>query len=113
MARGTRKRRPAALPTKPKHNWANKLTRESRQRDRLLDKGQENFFRYDMEDILRGAEVPLERATGYIATLFAKGSRQGVEDAKEFATAKMEEGLYDENTLKTVLRLIENYSTWR
>jgi hypothetical protein len=89
------------------------LTRESRQRDRFLDKGQENYFRYDMEDLLRAAEVPHEQWGAYISTLFAKGTRQGLEDAKEFAEAKLTEGLYDDKTHQTIQRLLDNYSTWR
>jgi hypothetical protein len=113
MARGTRRRRPQPKRRKPKHNWTNKLTRESRQRDKFLDKGKENYFRYDLEDILRAAEVPADQWSGFISTLFAKGTRLGLEEAQEFAEEKREEGLYDEETHEKVLRLLGNFATWR
>ena len=98
---------------KPKHNWSNKLTRESRRRDRMLDKSKENYFKYDMEDLLKKGKVPEERRASVIATMFAKGSRGTLQDAKDFAEEKRTEGLLDEATFKSVLNLLEGYSTWR
>jgi hypothetical protein len=100
-------------PTKAKHNWTNKLTRESRRRDKLLDKGRENYFKYDLEDILVRAEVPQERQLAFVGSVFAKGSRLGIEDAKEFVKEKQAEGMFPEAVATKILQLIENYATWR
>jgi len=100
-------------PQKPKHNWVNKNTRASRQRDRMLDKSKENYFKYDMADLLTKAGVPEERRAALAATLFAKGSRGTVQDAKDFAKEKLDEGILTEPTYRSIINLLEGYSTWR
>jgi hypothetical protein len=111
--KGPVNRGPGSPPPKPKHNWTNKLTRESRRRDRMLDKGKENYFKYDMEDLLKKSKVPEERRLALAATLFAKGSRGLLQDAKDFAKEKLVEGMYDEGTYKQILVLLDGYSIWR
>ena len=100
-------------PPKPKHNWVNKLTRESRARERMLDKSKENYFKYDMEDLLKKHEVPEERRLSLAATIFAKGSRSTTEEAKQFVKEKQTEGLITEALAKAITNLIDGYSTWR
>lgn len=100
-------------PRKPKHNWVNRLSRESRKRTKMLDKSRENYFRYDMEEILGRSTVPPEQQGALIASIFARGARQTTQDAKDFAKEKLNEGVYDEPTFKAIVNLIEGYSTWR
>ncbi len=114
MARGTRSRRPQRRRRKPKHNWTNKTTRASRQKDYFLDQGKANYFKYDMEKILGDAEVEEDHWGSTIATMFAKGIRTGVDDAKDFARSKFEDDeLYDEETLEKILKLLDRYGTYR
>jgi len=100
-------------PPKPKHNWINKLSRDSRQRERMLDKSKENYFKYDMEDLLKKHEMPEERRGSLIATIFAKGSRGTTQDAKDFVKEKLTEGLLTEPLAKAITNMIDGYSTWR
>lgn len=79
----------------------------------MLDKGKENYFRYDMEDLLKKTKVPEERQPALISTIFAKGSRGTTQDAKDYAKEKLDEGDIDEATYRSILGLIEGYSTWR
>jgi len=104
---------PGGAPPKPKHNWVNKLSRDSRQRERMLDKSKENYFKYDMEDLLKKHEVPEERRLSLAATIFAKGSRGTTQDAKDFIKEKLTEGILTEPLHKAILVLIDGYSTWR
>ena|SRR5687767_2155150 len=105
--------KPAGGPVKQKHNWVNKLTRESRTRERMLDKSKENYFKYDMEDLLKKHEVPEERRLSLAATIFAKGSRTTTQEAKDFVKEKQTEGLITEALAKAITNLIDGYSTWR
>src|ERR1041385_7944590 len=105
--------KPAGAPIKQKHNWVNKLNRDSRQRDRMLDKSKENYFKYDMEDLLKKHEVPEERRLSLAATIFAKGSRGTTQDAKDFIKEKQQEGLITEALAKAITNLVDGYSTWR
>lgn len=104
---------PGSPPPKPKHNWINKLSRDSRQRERMLDKSRENYFKYDMEDLLRKSEVPEERRLSLAATIFAKGSRGTTQQAKDYAKEKLTEGVLTEPLYRQILTLIDGYSTWR
>jgi hypothetical protein len=101
------------MPWRPKHNWSNKTHRESRQRAKMLDKGRENYFKYDMEEILEASTVPEEKRMSFTATLFAKGSRQDIDTAKDFVDAKTKEGFIEGDTAKSIVKLIDRYATWR
>lgn len=105
--------KPAGGPVKQKHNWVNKLSRDSRQRGRMLDKSKENYFKYDMEDLLKKSEVVEERRLSLAATIFAKGSRGTTDEAKEYAKEKLDEGVITEPVYKQIIILIDGYSTWR
>jgi hypothetical protein len=106
-------RGPGTSPRPPKHNWVNKTTRASRQRERMLDKSKENYFKYDMEDLLKRSPVPVEKRASIAATIFAKGSRTSVQEAKDYVKAKLEEGVFDDATFRHVMDMIDRYSTWR
>ncbi len=100
-------------PRPPKHNQQNRQTRESRSRSRLLDKGKQNYFKYDLEDILGRSTTPAEMHGSIIQTLWSKGTRDGVDAAREFLKEKHDEGSVDDETRRFIDKAIERYSTTR
>ncbi|MBW3581986.1 MAG: hypothetical protein KY455_02710 [Euryarchaeota archaeon] len=96
-----------------KHNEANRQTRESRQRSNMLHKGRENYFRYDVEDLLRAHELPEERVLPIAQTLLSKGSRLGINEARDYVREKAAEGIYGPEVEKKLLALINQYSVYR
>lgn len=95
------------------HNQANKQLRASRRRSLLLDKGKENYFRYDMEDLLAKYQVAENQRSGLAATVFAKGSRNSVDDAKEYAKEKLDDGTINKEAYDTIIRMIDGYTKFR
>ena len=114
MARRLRAPRvPGSGPSGPRHNQANRQSRESRQRERLLDTSKANYFRYEMQDILKVSSTPLEAQGALIQSLWAKGSRISVTEAKNFLVEKGKEGIVDRDTQSRLATIIDRYATWR
>ncbi len=100
-------------PRVPKHNEANRNSRESRQRDKMLDQSKANYFKYDLQDLLKDSPVAPELHNALIQTLWAKGSRTDVQDAKVWLMEKVKEKVVDATTQQKILNVIDRYSTWR
>jgi hypothetical protein len=97
----------------PKHNEANRNTRESRQREKMLDQSKANYFKYEMQDILKVSPVAPEMQASLIQTLWAKGSRDSVTEAKVWLNDKVKEKAVDAGTQQKLLAIVDRYSTWR
>lgn len=82
-------------------------------REKMLDGSRQNYFKYDLQDILKASATPAEHHNSLIQSLWAKGSRTDVEEAKVFLKEKVKEGLVDAPTETAILRVIDRYSTWR
>lgn len=100
-------------PRVPKHNEANRNSRESRQREKMLDQSKANYFKYELQDLLKTTAVPAEFHNSLIQTLWAKGSRTDVQDAKVWLMEKVKEKIVDAPTQQKILAVIDRYSTWR
>jgi hypothetical protein len=100
-------------PRVPKHNEANRNSRESRQREKMLDQSKANYFKYELQDILKASPVPVEMQPSLIQTLWAKGSRDSVSEAKVWLMEKVKEKAVDPATQQKILVIVDRYSTWR
>ena len=100
-------------PRVPKHNEANRNSRESRQREKMLDQSKANYFKYEMQDYLKTTAVAPEMQPSLIQTLWAKGSRDSVTEAKVWLNDKVKEKVVDMPTQQKLLAIIDRYSTWR
>ncbi len=100
-------------PRPPKHNQANRNTRESRQRERMLDQSKANYFKYELQDFLKTSAVAPEQHNALIQTLWAKGSRDSAQEARIWLNDKVKEGVVAADVQQTILRIMERYSTWR
>src|SRR5438105_8294909 len=69
-------------PRPAKHNQTNRNTKESRQREKLLDTSKANYFKYDLQDLLKASPVAPELHNSLIQTLWAKGTRDSTQEAK-------------------------------
>ena len=101
------------VPRPPKHNETNRQSRESRQREKMLDQAKANYFKYDLQDILKASPVVEEQHNALIQTLWAKGSRTDIQDAKVWLMEKVKEKIVDAATQQKILYVIDRYSTWR
>ncbi len=79
----------------------------------MLDQSKANFFRYEMEDFLKGTPVAPEQQSALIQTLWAKGSRDSVVEARVFLNDKVKEKIVDPATQQKLLAIMDRYTTWR
>lgn len=111
--RAPRVPRAPGTPRVPKHNETNRNTRESRQREKMLDQSKANYFKYEMQDLLNASPVPPELHNSLIQTIWAKGSRTNVQDAKIWLNDKVKEKEVDAATQQKILATMDKYVTWR
>jgi hypothetical protein len=79
----------------------------------MLDVRREQHFRFDMRQALDEGKVPEEQRNAIYATVFSKGSRISLDEAKEFVQQKAQEGVLPPQVRDRILVLVDRYSTWR
>ena len=79
----------------------------------MLDVRREQHFRYDMRQVLDEGKVPEEQRNSIYATVFSKGSRISLDEAKDFVQQKMQEGVLSPQLRDRIMMLVDRYSTWR
>ena len=100
-------------PRPAKHNQTNRNTKESRQREKLLDTSKANYFKYDLQDLLKASPVAPELHNSLIQTLWAKGTRDSTQEAKVWLNDKVKEKQVDVPTQQRILGILDRFSTWR
>jgi hypothetical protein len=100
-------------PRPVKHNQANRNSKESRQREKLLDTSKANYFKYDLQDLLKASPVAPELHNSLIQTLWAKGTRDSTQEAKVWLNDKVKEKMVDVATQQKILAILDRFSTWR
>ncbi len=110
---GRRRRKMGKRRQGPGHNEQNKQNRESRSRSVMLDGSREGHFRYDVEEVLVNAGLEPEEWRPFLQTLWAQGSRNGIDEAKDWVDDQIDEGRVDEETGKKVKQLVQRYRTVR
>lgn len=100
-------------PRPVKHNQANRNSKESRQREKLLDTSKANYFKYDLQDLLKASPVATELHNSLIQTLWAKGTRDSTQEAKVWLNDKVKEKQVDVATQQKILVILDRFSTWR
>ncbi|MDX1611865.1 MAG: hypothetical protein R3185_05810 [Candidatus Thermoplasmatota archaeon] len=81
---------------------------------KMLDMGREDYFRYDAEQILNQAPLDEDHQKAFLQQIVARGSRQGIDEARDFIREKCdEEGLIDADARDQLIRLVGRYSTYR
>lgn len=98
----------------PGHNEANRQSKESRSKSKMLNAGKEAHFRYDVEQILvEDAEMEPEIWRPFLQTLWTQGSRQGIEEAKEWVKLQESDGVISHDVRNKILNLIDSTVRYR
>lgn len=82
-------------------------------RRRMLDLRREGHLKYDLRDVLSRSSLASEQQATFVATVLSKGSRQSTGEAKDWVTAKMNEGIIARNDRDAINTLLDRYSKWR
>jgi len=79
----------------------------------MLNMRRELEFKYDVKQVLVKYGVEEKQLGPFVATLFSKGSRMDLTNAKEYVQAKCAEGLFDESVEDEIIYLLTKYRRWR
>jgi hypothetical protein len=79
----------------------------------MLDERRAEHFRYDMRQVLAEGKVPEEQGKAIFATVFSKGARISLDEAKQFVEQKTQEGVITPQVRDRIMMLVDRYSTWR
>lgn len=111
---GRRRRKVSKNPRRgPGHNEQNKQSRESRSKQPMLNESKEAHFRYDVEQILVESGMPAEEWRPFLQTLWARGTRLGVDEAKDWLSEQKQEGAIGDDVHNDIVRLVEKTVRYR
>jgi hypothetical protein len=70
-------------------------------------------FKVDVREILAEEDIDEEHRANVLGGAWAKGERQGIEEAVEFVNSKLEEGILTEAAAERMIKVIRGYTTRR
>ena len=83
------------------------------ERKRRLDRSRHMEYKYEVRRLLVELNVDEEHRSSLLGTIWAKGERQTVSDAKDFLLSKHSEGVIDEHQLETLNKVVDGYTVRR
>lgn len=83
------------------------------ERKRRLDRSRHMEYKYEVRRLLVDLNVDEEHRSSLLGTIWAKGERQTVSDAKDFLLTKHSEGVIDEHQLETLNKVVDGYTVRR
>ena len=83
------------------------------ERKRRLDRSRHMEYKYEVRRLLVELNVDEEHRSSLLGTIWAKGERQTVSDAKDFLITKHSEGVIDEHQLETLSKVVDGYTVRR
>ena len=83
------------------------------ERKRRLDRSRHMEYKYEVRRLLVELNVDEEHRSSLLGTIWAKGERQTVSDAKDFLISKHSEGVIDEHQLETLNKVVDGYTVRR
>ena len=105
--------RPASQPRRGgRFNKRNKPQGPTK-RVKKLHRGKYMEFKYDVRRILDEENVEDEHRSNVLGQTWAKGERQGVEEAKKFLDGKVSDNIITEACAKRITKLIDSLTTRR
>jgi len=91
-----------------------KMSSHDYEREPLLNMRHQIVFKYDLREILAETKLDDTVKTTLIASIIAKGSRQGIQEAKDYvySMGDANEGL-DEAACDRIAQLLNRYTKYR
>jgi len=105
--------RPTVSATPKKRVRKAKNSFQPAERKRRLDRSRHMEYKYEVRRLLVELNVDEEHRSSLLGTIWAKGERQTVSDAKDFLITKHSEGVIDEHQLETLNKVVDGYTVRR
>ena len=81
--------------------------------EKRLDRSRHMEYKYEMKRLLVEIGVPEEHRSALLGTIWAKGERQTSHSAREYIRQKEKEGMIDEDQVKKLISVVDNYTIRR
>jgi hypothetical protein len=107
-----RREAPTPKPPAPKYRRRRK-TFQPAARDKRLDRSRHMEYKYEVRGLMADIDVEEEHRSNVLGTMWAKGERQNVAEAKEFLESKHSEGVLTEEQFKKLCDVINKYTVRR
>ena len=82
-------------------------------RARRLDRSRHMEYKYEMRGLLVEIGVSEEFRSNLLATIWARGERQTTKEAKDFLQEKLDEGIIDDDQMKSLESVVDGYTIRR
>ena len=82
-------------------------------RAKRLDRSRHMEYKYEVRRVLEEIGVPEEHRSSILGSIWAKGERQTVSDAKEYLEDKLSEGIISEGHVSKLCEVIDDYTVRR
>ena len=105
--------KPTSPPPPKKRGRKTKNSFQPAERKRRLDRSRHMEYKYEVRRLLVELNVEEEHRSSLLGTIWAKGERQTVSDAKDFLISKHSEGVIDEHQLETLNKVVDGYTVRR
>jgi len=92
---------------------SNKSTYQPATRAKRLDRSRHMEYKYEMRGLLVKLGIAEEFRSLLLATIWARGERQTVNEAKEFIVEKVSEGIIDQEQQQVLENIVDNYTIRR
>ncbi len=101
-------------PKKPQKKFRNRVSSyQPASRAKRLDRSRHMEYKYEMRGLLVELDVAEEHRSNLLATIWARGERQTIKEAKEFLEEKVNEGAIDDQQMKSLEKVVDGYTIRR
>jgi len=70
-------------------------------------------YKYEMRGLLQDLNIPEEHRSNLLGTIWARGERLTIADAKQFISEKSEQGVLTEEQESTLRSVVDRYTVRR
>ena len=83
------------------------------ERKKRLDRSRHMEYKYEVRKLLIDLDIDEEHRSSILGTVWAKGERQTVSDAKEYLSSKLSDGVLDDSQIEELFKVVDNYTIRR
>ena len=96
-----------------KKNRKAKTSFQPAERKKRLDRSRHMEYKYEVRKLLVDLDIDEEHRSSILGTVWAKGERQTVTDAKEYLSSKLSEGVLDDSQIEALYKVVDSYTIRR
>ena len=101
-------------PKKPQRKFRNKVSSyQPANRAKRLDRSRHMEYKYEMRGLLVELDVAEEHRSNLLATIWARGERQTIKEAKNFLEEKVQEGAINNEQMESLEKVVDGYTIRR